>query len=80
MFCTVGECFTHPSTQWGLCRPNPTDDELPAQEHPEEEEPVLPTGFHFWSPDEMRARPPHAAPERDARATMSRAMSLLQCA
>ena len=32
MFCTDGECFTHPSTQWGLCRPNPTDDELPDHE------------------------------------------------
>jgi len=53
MFCTDGGCFTHPSTQWGLCRPLPADHELPEHEHPEEEEPLLPTGFHFWTPDEL---------------------------
>lgn len=53
MFCTDGECFTHPSTQWGLCRKHPSDDELPPHEHAEEEEPILPTGFHFYTPDEL---------------------------
>merc|ERR1719263_2577391 len=53
MFCTDGDCFTHPSTQWGLCRPIPADHELPEHEHPEEEEPMLPTGFHFHTPDEL---------------------------
>ena len=53
MFCTEGECFTHPSTQWGLCRPEPKHEELPPQEHPDEEEPIMPTGFHFWTPDEL---------------------------
>ena len=53
MFCTTGECFSHPSTQWGLCRKVPTDDELPPHDHPEEEEPLMPTGFHFWTPDEL---------------------------
>lgn len=44
MLCEDDSCFKHPSTQWGLCRPEPTEDELPAHEHPEEEEPILPTG------------------------------------
>ena len=51
MMCSDNGCFKHPSTQWGLCRPEPTDDELPPHEHAEEEEPLLPTGFHFWSSD-----------------------------
>ena len=59
MFCTDGECYTHPSTQWGLCRKHPTDEELPPHTgHPHEEEPIMPTGFHFWTPDELRERPP----------------------
>ena len=53
MFCTSGKCFSHPSTQWGLCRKEPEDHELPDHEHPEEEEPVLPTGFHFYTQDEL---------------------------
>jgi len=52
MLCTE-ECFTHPSTQWGLCRKEPEHHELPEHEHPEEEEPLMPTGFHFWTPDEL---------------------------
>ena len=65
MFCTDGECYTHPSTQWGLCRPNPTDDELPPHTgHPAEEEPIMPTGFHFWTPDELRERPPQSVAVR----------------
>ena len=29
------------------------NEETPPHAHPEEEEPVLPTGFHFWTPDEL---------------------------
>ena len=53
MMCADDGCFQHPSTQWGLCRPEPTKEELPPHEHPEEEEPMLPTGFHFWTQDEL---------------------------
>ena len=53
MMCTDGGCFEHPTTQWGLCRPEPAHHELPDHEHPEEEEPILPTGFHFYSQDEL---------------------------
>ena len=53
MMCSNDSCFKHSSTQWGICRPEPTDNELPPHEHAEEEEPMLPTGFHFWSSDPL---------------------------
>jgi hypothetical protein len=62
MFCTTGKCFKHPSTQWGLCRKEPEHHELPDHEHPEDEEPLLPTGFHFWTPDELLVRQPCPSP------------------
>jgi len=48
MLCTEGECFSHPSTQWGLCVPIPPDWEETA----DEDEP-LPVPFHFYTPDEL---------------------------
>lgn len=50
MFCEDDGCFKHPSTQWGICRPELTDEEH--EEVDEDDESVMPTGFHFWSPDE----------------------------
>ena len=73
MFCEDDGCFKHPSTQWGICRPTPTEEEESAIA--EDDEAPLPTGFHFWTPDELlynaklhideehqfaRARDPHA--------------------
>ena len=51
MFCEDNACYKHPSTQWGICRPNPTEEEE-AEIHEDDESP-LPTGFHFWSADEL---------------------------
>lgn len=58
-----GDCFAHASTQWGLCRPEPTEGEVAAAaaaadddggDAAEHEESPLPTGFHFWSTDYQR--------------------------
>jgi hypothetical protein len=57
MFCTDDGCYNHASTQWGLCRKEPEDHELPEHGHPDEEEHVLPTGFHFWTQDELLYNP-----------------------
>ena len=53
MICEDGACFKHPTTQWGLCRKIAEEHELPPHEHPEDEEPLMPTGFHFYTPDEL---------------------------
>ena len=51
MFCEDGGCFKHPSTQWGICRPELSDEEH-AEMDDADDESVMPTGFHFWTPDE----------------------------
>mmetsp|Transcript_23310 Transcript_23310/g.59417 ORF Transcript_23310/g.59417 Transcript_23310/m.59417 type:complete len:149 (+) Transcript_23310:227-673(+) len=54
MMCADKGCFKHPSTQWGLCRPEPTDDELAQMKSDyDDEDALLPTGFHFWTKDEL---------------------------
>ena len=46
MMCTQGACFTHPSTQWGLCVP------VPPEWEGDDDEP-LPVPFHFYTPDPL---------------------------
>lgn len=53
MMCAEGGCFKHPSTQWGLCRPHASDAELASKQGGKDEDEMLPTGFHFWTPDEL---------------------------
>ena len=47
MFCTDGECFTHPSTQWGLCTKIPEGHEDNYDDEP------LPVDFHFYTKDHL---------------------------
>ena len=55
MFCSK-DCFKNPSTQWGLCRPEPPEHEYHHEEDgggdddDDDEEAFLPTGFHFYTP------------------------------
>ena len=51
MMCADNACFKHPSTQWGICRPELSDEEH-AEMDDADDESVMPTGFHFWTPDE----------------------------
>lgn len=54
MICADDGCFKHPSTQWGICRPHASERELAAVEGvDDDEDALLPTGFHFWTPDEL---------------------------
>merc|ERR1712113_580625 len=46
MLCTSGECFTHPSSQWGLCVPVPADWDG-------QDDDLMPVPFHFYTPDEL---------------------------
>jgi len=53
MICADGGCFKHPSTQWGICRPVASESELAQTADAEDEDALLPTGFHFWTEDEL---------------------------
>ena len=50
MLCEEGACFSHPTTQWGLCAP------MPEGWAGDEDEP-LPLDFHFYTEDELCAPP-----------------------
>ncbi len=64
MICAKKGCFKHPTTQWGICRPDPTEEEVQQvrkkwrKEHghdddddddDDEDDIIMPTGFHFYS-------------------------------
>lgn len=56
MFCSEEGCTKHRSTQWGICRPDPTEAELAADAalaHDDDEPAPRPTGFHFYSKDAL---------------------------
>ena len=48
MMCTKGTCFSHASTQWGLCTPIPE-----GWEERDDEDELLPTGLHFYTKDPL---------------------------
>jgi hypothetical protein len=62
MLCEEGACFSHPTTQWGLCAP------MPDGWAGDEDEP-LPLDFHFYTEDEL------CVPARSPRATRRRGRS-----